>query len=62
MENKSQVKYPESHKVQIKAINEDAYWSKEYDIPMEHLKNQDYNTAIFDKIVDAHIKAQKSNN
>jgi hypothetical protein len=62
MENKTQTKQPDSDIVQIKAINEDAYWSKEYGISLESLKNQDYKTAIFDKIVDAHIKSQSSNN
>jgi hypothetical protein len=62
MENKSQIKQSESDIVQIKAINEDTYWAKEYGIPMANLKNQDYDTAIFDKIVDAHIKAQNSSN
>ncbi len=62
MENKSQIKQSESDMVQIKAINEDTYWSKEYGISMENLKNKDYKTGIFDKIVDSHIKAQNSSN
>ena len=62
MENKVQIEYPENDIVQIKAINEDTYWSKEYGIPLEYLKNKDYNTGIFDKIVEAHIKTQNSSN
>ena len=55
MNSKSQTKRSESDIVQIKAINEDTYWSKEYGISLENLKNMDYNTGIFDKIVDSHI-------
>jgi len=62
MENKTRSKHPESDMIQIKAINEDTYWSREYGISTENLKNKDYQTAIFDKIVDAHIKSQNSNN
>ena len=62
MNSKSQTKRSESDIVQIKAINEDTYWSKEYGIPMENLKNMDYNTGIFEKIVESHIKTQNSNN
>ncbi len=62
MHSKSQTKRSESDIVQIKAINEDTYWSKEYGISLENLKNMDYNTGIFDKIVDSHIKTQNSNN
>ena len=62
MNSKSQTKRSESDIVQIKAINEDTYWSKEYGISTENLKNKDYQTGIFDKIVDAHIKTQNSNN
>jgi hypothetical protein len=62
MNSKSQTKRSESDIVQIKAINEDTYWSKEYGISLENLKNMDYNTGIFDKIVDSHIKTQTSNN
>ena len=62
MENKPQIKNPKRDTVQIKAINEDAYWAKEYGIPTESLKNKDYKTGIFDKIVEAHIKSQNSSN
>jgi hypothetical protein len=62
MNSKSQTKRSESDIVQIKAINEDTYWSKEYGISMENLKNMDYNTGIFEKIVESHIKTQNSNN
>jgi hypothetical protein len=62
MENKAQTKQAESDKVQIKAINEDSYWSKEYGIPEENLHNQKYNTAIYDRSGKAHIKTQTSGN
>jgi len=62
MENQKKISSPENDMIQIKAINEDTYWSKEYGISSENLKNKDYKTAIFDKIVDAHIKSQSSNN
>ena len=62
MENKTQIKQSESDILQIKAINEDAYWTKEYGISMENLQNKDYKTGIFDKIVEGHIKAQNSSN
>lgn len=60
MENKTQIKPSESDMVQIKAINEDKYWAKEYGIPEESLHNQDYDTSIYDLIVETHIKTQKS--
>jgi hypothetical protein len=62
MENKNQTKPAESDMVQIKAINEDKYWSKEYGIPEESLRDQTYDTTIYDLIVDTHIKTQKSGN
>ena len=62
MENKNRTKPAESELVQIKAINEDTYWSKEYGIPEESLRNQSYDTSIYDLIVDTHIKTQKSGN
>jgi len=62
MQSKTQTKRSESDIVQIKAINEDTYWSKEYGITMENLKNMDYDTGIFDKIVESHIKNQTTNN
>ena len=62
METKTQTKQAESDKIQIKAINEDTYWSKEYGIPEESLHNQKFDTAIYDLIVEAHIKTQKSGN
>jgi hypothetical protein len=62
MENQAKISSPENDISQIKAINEDTYWSKEYGISTENLKNKDYKTGIFDKIVDAHIKTQNSSN
>lgn len=62
MNSKSQTKRSESDIVQIKAINEDTYWSKEYGITAEQLKNMDYDTGIFEKIVESHIKTQTANN
>ena len=62
MNSKSQTKRSESDIVQIKAINEDTYWSKEYGITVEQLKNMDYDTGIFDKIVESHIKTQNTSN
>jgi hypothetical protein len=62
MENKTQSKQAENDKGQIKAINEDTYWTKEYGIAKEHLQGNNYNTGIYDIIVDAHIKTQKSGN
>jgi len=46
--------------IEIKAINEDDYWTKEFDIPSDELKK--HNASIYDLIVDAHIKTQNSGN
>jgi hypothetical protein len=62
METKTLTKPAKSDMVQIKAINEDTYWTKEYDIPSEYLKKKEHDTAIYDLIVEAHIKTQKSDN
>jgi len=62
METKTLTKPAESDRVQIKAINEDSYWTKEYDLPSEYLNNKDHDTAIYDMIIEAHIKTQKSGN
>jgi hypothetical protein len=62
METKTQTKPADSDLVQIKAINEDTYWSKEYDIPSESLKKRDHDTSIYDMIVEAHMKTQKLGN
>lgn len=58
MENKNQPQTAGSDVIEIKAINEDDYWAKEFDIPADQLKKHDAN--IYDLIVDAHIKTQKS--
>ncbi|MBS1532847.1 MAG: hypothetical protein JSU01_21265 [Bacteroidetes bacterium] len=58
MENKMQPQKAETDVIEIKAINEDDYWTKEFDIPTDHLKK--YDTSIYDLIADAHIKTQKS--
>jgi|GEM_PF-3190447 hypothetical protein len=62
METKTLTKPADSDRVQIKAINEDTYWTKEYDLPSEYLKNDAHDTAIYDMIIEAHIKTQKSGN
>ncbi|MFI5159838.1 MAG: hypothetical protein ACHQHN_01105 [Sphingobacteriales bacterium] len=62
MENQAKITSPENDLIQIKAINEDSYWAKEYGISSDVVKNMDYHTGIFDVIVDSHIKTQNSNN
>jgi len=58
METKVQTTQAEDLK-QIKAINEDNYWAKEYGIPKEYLQSDRY-TGIYDLIVESHIKTQNS--
>jgi len=45
---------------QIKAINEDNHWAKEYGIPKEYLQSERYDRGIYDLIVESHIKTQAS--
>ena len=60
MENKNQPQAAETNVIEIKAINEDSYWTKEFDIPADQLKK--FDTAIYDLIADAHIKTKDSDN
>jgi hypothetical protein len=46
----------DSQKKQVKEDSEIAYWSKEYDISPEDLKNKGYNIAIDDKIIQSYLQ------
>jgi hypothetical protein len=41
---------------QVKEDSEIAYWSKEYDISPEDLKNKGYNIGISDKIIESYLQ------
>ena len=45
---------------EIKEINEDSYWAKEYGISPDEQKKAGHTTAIFDKIIESYLKTQKS--
>jgi hypothetical protein len=56
MKNTAEIEIPENEKKQVKENSDVAYWSKEYDISAEDLKNKGYNIGIYDKIVDSYIQ------
>jgi hypothetical protein len=41
---------------QVKEDSDIAYWSKEYDISPEDLKNKGYNIGISDKIIESYLQ------
>ena len=60
METKIQPQTAENTLTQIQDINEDSYWTKEFDIPTDQVKKP--NASIFDLIADAHVETQKKAN
>jgi hypothetical protein len=56
MQNKVQYELPEKDIVQIKEINEDEYWAKEFGFDLAELNKTDSNLSIYDKIINAYIK------
>ncbi|HEX3386498.1 MAG TPA: hypothetical protein VHS53_14965 [Mucilaginibacter sp.] len=60
MENKTQPQNAETAVIEIKAINEDSYWTKEFDLPTD--QQQKFDKSIYDLIADAHIQTKNSDN
>jgi hypothetical protein len=58
MKNNPEIEIPEKEKEQLKADSDVAYWSKEYDISPEDLKNKGYNVGIHDKIIESYLQKQ----
>jgi hypothetical protein len=56
MQKKPQYELPENDMIQIKEINEDDYWSKEFGFDLDELNKTDAGPAIYDKIIEAYIK------
>jgi hypothetical protein len=59
MKNNPEKEIQEREKAQVKENSEASYWSKEYDISDEDLKNKGYNVGIFDKIVESYLQKTK---
>ena len=59
MQNKVQYDLPEKDIVQIKEINEDGYWAKEFGFDLDELNKTDGDLAIYDKIINAYIKTNE---
>jgi len=58
MKNNPEIEIPENEKEQLKHDSDVAYWSKEYDISPEDLKNKGYNIGIYDKIIESYLQKQ----
>jgi len=56
MQKKPQYELPENDMIQIKEINEDDYWSKEFGFDLDELNKTEAGHAIYDKIIEAYIK------
>ena len=56
MENKIQTN---SEIAEIREINEDSYWAKEYGISPDEQRKGGHTAAIFDKIIDSYLKTTK---
>lgn len=52
----SAIELPEDKKALVKENSDLDYWSKEYDISAEDLKNKGYNKGVYDKIVESYIQ------
>lgn len=59
MQNKVQYELPEKDIVQIKEINEDAYWAKEFGFDLDELNKTEGDLSIYDKIINAYIKTNE---
>jgi hypothetical protein len=49
----------EFEKLQVKENVDLAYWLEKYDISVEDIKNDRYQTGIYDKIIDSYLQKGK---
>ena len=56
MQNKPQYQLPENDLMEIREINEDGYWAKEFGFDLEDSTKPEGGLAIYDKIIEAYIK------
>jgi hypothetical protein len=52
----SEIELTEDKKALVKENSDLDYWSKEYDISAEDLKNKGYNKGVYDKIVESYMQ------
>jgi hypothetical protein len=56
MKNNPEIEALDKQIAQVKEDSDIAYWSKEYDISPEDLKNKGYNIGISDKIIESYLQ------
>ena len=56
MKNNREIENLDKQIAQVKEDSDIAYWSKEYDISPEDLKNKGYNIGVYDKIIESYLQ------